>query len=125
MKPCNQCGRCCTKYSNGGLSATSDEIEYWQTFRPTIAKFAAFGEIWIDPSTGQQFEICPWLRKAVDAELYTCDIYHDRPDDCRVYPTSVDQMILDDCEMIEQKDRDNRKQAQAALAVIMSDSWPS
>ncbi len=125
MKACNQCGRCCTRYSHGGLSATRDEIDYWQTFRPTIAKFVSFGEIWIDPSTGQQFDICPWLRKAENAEIYSCDIYHDRPDDCRVYPTSVKQMIVDGCEMIEAKDISNPKQAEERLAVIMADSWPS
>ncbi|HHJ18661.1 MAG TPA: YkgJ family cysteine cluster protein, partial [Gammaproteobacteria bacterium] len=28
MKECNQCGKCCIKYSDGGLSASSSEIEF-------------------------------------------------------------------------------------------------
>ena len=83
MKDCTQCGKCCIKYSNGGLSASASEIELWDIFRPDIYQYVRNGNIWMDPVTGKQIELCPWLRKerneASGKELYTCDIYYDRP----------------------------------------------
>ncbi|WP_426415359.1 hypothetical protein [Aestuariirhabdus sp. LZHN29] len=77
----------------------------------------------MDPDTGEQLERCPWLRKAPGRPLYTCDIYYDRPDDCKHYPVSVGQMIRDGCEMIEVKDLSDPVQAQSELDEIMEDSW--
>lgn len=123
MKECNQCGKCCIKYGNGGLSATASEIEFWDVFRPNVSRYVRAGKIWMDPDSGQQLERCPWLRKAPDQEKYTCDIYHDRPDDCKHYPVNLDEMIRDECEMIEVQDLADPKQAQQALKKIMEDSW--
>ncbi|MDQ7016547.1 MAG: YkgJ family cysteine cluster protein, partial [Gammaproteobacteria bacterium] len=80
------------------------------------------GEIWSDPETGQQMEVCPWLRKVPKQNKYTCDIYYDRPDDCKYYPSTVDEMVRDECEMLEEKDRANPKQARRALDQLMQDS---
>ena len=124
MKACNQCGKCCTKYGNGGLSATANEIEYWEIFRPDIFSYVDGGNIWISPVTGELLEKCPWLRKMPNQEKYTCDIYHDRPDDCKVYPVAIDQMVEDACEMLEDQDLANLKQAQSKLNLIMTDSRP-
>jgi len=129
LKPCNQCGKCCINYSNGGLSATADEIEYWELFRPKIARYVSNGSIWMDPSSGAQLEICPWLRRTEGTEkskeIYSCDIYHDRPNDCKAYPADLSQMINDECEMLEADDIDNPKHGNARLKLIMSDSWSS
>ena len=57
-----------------------------------------------------------------DQNKYTCDIYYDRPDDCKFYPSTLDEMVRDECEMIEQKDRTNPKQAKKELDIIMEDS---
>ncbi len=124
MKDCNQCGKCCTKYSNGGLSASSSEIELWEVFRPEVANYVRDGKIWMDPDTGKQLELCPWLRKLPDQEKYICDIYYDRPDDCKHYPVTIEQMINDDCEMLEAKDLSKPKQAQKVLDKLMADSRP-
>ena len=124
MKDCTQCGKCCIKYSNGDLAATSSEIEMWELFRPHIADYVRDGKIWMDPKTGKQIELCPWLRKAPDQELYTCDIYYDRPEDCRHYPTTIEEMVRDECEMIEVQDLTNVKKAQDVLDVMMADSRP-
>lgn len=124
MKNCNQCGKCCTRYSNGGLTASADEIEYWDNFRPDIYRYVNDGSIWMDPDTGKQIELCPWLRKLSGQNKYTCDIYYDRPDDCKHYPVTIEQMLEDDCEMLEQSDLDNRKQAQKTLDKLMADSRP-
>ncbi len=57
--------------------------------------------------------------------IYTCDIYNDRPDDCKYYPVTIEQMVADDCEMLELRDLDKPKQAQRALDKLMIDSRPS
>lgn len=125
MKPCNQCGKCCINYSDGGLSASASEIDYWENFRPDIFEFVKDGKIWISSSSGQQLKRCPWLRQRPGENKFTCDIYHDRPEDCKHYPVLVDQMIEDECEMLELKDLAHPKRAQRDLDDIMSDSRPS
>lgn len=124
MKECNQCGKCCTKYSNDGLTVSSSEIELWELFRPDLFNYVSDKKIWIDPNTGKQLELCPWLRKLPNQNKYTCDIYYDRPDDCKYYPVTIEQMIGDECEMLETKDLSKPKQAQKALDRLMADSRP-
>ena len=122
MKECNSCGKCCIKYSNGQLSASPEEIEYWDVFRPDIAKFVSNSEIWMSPKTGDLIELCPWLKKSPNSNNYLCDIYHDRPDDCKFYPSNIAEMIRDECEMLEHKDLENPKIAQQSLDLIMADN---
>lgn len=124
MKECNQCGKCCKNYSDGGLSATASEIEFWEIFRPNIYRYVSEGNIWVDPDTGERFKCCPWLRQLPDQEKYVCDIYYDRPDDCKHYPVTIDQMLKDECEMLEAKDLGNPGQAQSILDKLMTDSRP-
>ena len=124
MKQCNQCGKCCIKYSDGGLSATHNEIDWWETFRPDIYAYVSNGNIWMDPTTGKQLERCPWLEKLSGQEKYICGIYHDRPDDCKHYPVSIDDMVKDECEMLEIQDLRKPKQAQRTLDKLMADSRP-
>ncbi len=125
MKECNQCGKCCTKYSDGGLSALPSEIESWEMFRPDIYRYVSGGNIWISPVTGKQMERCPWLRKLPDQDKYTCDIYYDRPEDCKHYPVTIEQMVVDECEMLEVRDLASPKQAQHRLDKLMVDSRPA
>ena len=124
MKECNQCGKCCTKYGNAGLSVTASEIELWDIFNPDIYRYVSDGKIWMDPKTGKQLELCPWLRKVPNQNIYTCGIYYDRPDDCKHYPVTIEQMINDKCEMLEEKDLVMPKQAQKKLDKLMTDSRP-
>lgn len=124
MKECNQCGKCCTKYSDGGLSATEDEVNMWSLFNPDIARYVKGGRIWMHPDTGEQLTLCPWLRKEPNQEKYTCDIYEDRPEDCKHYPVTIDQMRGDACEMLEAQDIAKPKQAQKRLDALMADSRP-
>ena len=125
MKECNQCGKCCTKYSNGGLSASESEIKSWDIFNPNIYNYVRNGNIWFDPDTGKQLELCPWLRKESNQNKFTCDIYYDRPDDCKYYPVTIEQMIKDECEMLEPRDLCKPKQAQKTLDKLMADSRPA
>lgn len=125
MKDCNQCGKCCTNYGgNGGLSATADEIDYWETYRPEVARYVNDGNIWADPVSGLVLDRCPWLELAPGSKKYTCAIYYDRPGDCRYYPVEIEQMIRDDCEMLQPGDLRNPEAAQRKLDLLMSDSRP-
>jgi uncharacterized protein len=125
MKECNSCGKCCTKYSDGGLYASEEEIDYWQEHRPDIFRFVSKGNIWMEPEGGQQLLRCPFLEKIPDQDKYLCAIYFDRPDDCKHYPVTISQMIDDECEMIETKDLKDHRLAQQRLDVLMTDSRPS
>ena len=125
MKDCNQCGKCCTRYGgSGGLSVTASEIDWWETYRPEIARYVSGGEIWISPVTGKQMVRCPWLRKLPNREKYICRIYDDRPDDCKYYPVTIEQMVIDECEMLDARDLVNPKKAQRTLDNLMADSRP-
>ncbi len=124
MKECNQCGKCCTLYGNGGLSASDVEIDWWETYRPDISDYVNGGKIWISPVTGKQMVRCPWLRKLPNQNKFICRIYYDRPDDCRHYPVTIEQMINDDCEMLEARDLVDSKRAQITLDNLMADSRP-
>lgn len=124
MKDCNQCGKCCTKYGDGGLSASAEEIEAWEEYRPDILRYVSGGKIWMDPDSGEQLSRCPWLQKLPNQEKYICDIYEDRPDDCKYYPVTIEQMITDECEMLEAHDLARPRQAQNRLNKIMADSRP-
>jgi Fe-S-cluster containining protein len=124
MKNCNSCGKCCETAGNGGLSASSEEIDWWETHRPAIARFVQDGKIWVNPDTGDYFERCPWLKKSLDGIGTTCEIYHDRPEDCRHYPVDIEQMVRHDCEMLERRDLVDLKRAQKRLDTLMADSRP-
>jgi Fe-S-cluster containining protein len=136
MQNCNQCGKCCIKYGNGGLSASAEEIDWWENHRPEIAKYVSRGKIWMDPTSGKQLTACPFLTiespqshtstaEKITKTKYTCSIYYDRPDDCKYYPVKIDEMVRDGCEMIELSDLTDTRSAQITLDRIMSDSRPA
>lgn len=90
-----------------------------------VAAYVKDGEIWMDPKTGKQLVHCPWLRESQTGGIFSCDIYHDRPDDCRYYPVTIEEMIRDGCEMLESVDRADPATAQRKLDKIMADSRPA
>lgn len=120
MQACNSCGKCCIKYSNGGLTASAGDLELWASLRPDIDRYVRDGKIWMDPTTGQQIELCPWLNKSPNSSVYTCDIYFDRPEDCRVYPARVSDMLADGCEMLDPSDERDLVSAQQTLETKFS-----
>jgi Fe-S-cluster containining protein len=124
MKDCNQCGKCCTRYGGGDLSASAAEIDWWEANRPEIANHVSDGKIWISPITGKQMLRCPWLRKLPGQRKFICRIYYDRPEECRHYPTRIDEMVRDECEMLEPRDLLKPKKAQRELDMLMADSRP-
>ena len=78
----------------------------------------------MNPDTGEQLSRCPWLQKLPDQDKYSCQIYNDRPDECKHYPVNIDQMVKDDCEMLEASDLAKPDQAQRFLDRLMADSRP-
>jgi len=130
LKDCNQCGKCCIKYGDGGIEASMEEIEMWEIFRPHIYQYVQKDKIWFSPETGEQLNYCPFLEKlpsqgaSPEQVKYGCSIYQDRPEDCRHYPSSIAEMVRDECEMIEAIDLTSPKQAQIKLDKLMSDSRP-
>jgi Fe-S-cluster containining protein len=67
---------------------------------------------------------CPWLRKLPGQDKYICRIYYNRPDDCKHYPVTIEQMLNDECEMLEPRDLADLKKAQRTLDLLMADSRP-
>ncbi|KJY80301.1 hypothetical protein TW84_23570 [Vibrio neptunius] len=129
MKDCNQCGKCCIKYGDGDLAATQEEIDLWELFNPDIFEYVKDGQIWFDPKTREPLNRCPFLQlvpksKPEEKDKYTCRIYFDRPEDCRHYPSLINEMVRDECEMIEIKDLENPSKAQKDLDKLMSSSRP-
>ena len=129
MKDCNSCGKCCIKYGDGALFASKEEIDLWELFNPDIYQFVQNNEIWFDPDSGEKLSRCPFLEilptSLSNAPIkYTCSIYQDRPEDCRHYPSRIDEMVRDECEMIEIGDLKDYKKAQVALDTLMADSRP-
>ena len=121
MKQCNQCGKCCIKYGAESLSASGEDISWWDHHKPHIYQYVKNGNIWFDPVSASPLKRCPWLRKQ-SSHIYTCDIYYDRPEDCRLYPSKINEMISDACEMLEKNDLLNTKQAQLNLDDLMRSS---
>ncbi|MBQ4832362.1 YkgJ family cysteine cluster protein [Pseudoalteromonas sp. MMG010] len=127
MKECNQCGKCCTKYGGEDLDVSEEEIALWELFNPDIYAYVKNQQIWFDPDTGVKLTQCPFLtliekKSANDKDKYICDIYLDRPDDCKHYPSLITEMIRDECEMIEPCDIEHQFKAQKKLDIIMIDS---
>ncbi len=106
------------------MDVNEDEIAAWETYNPTVREYARNGKIWIHPTSGEPLQQCPWLEKAEGQSTYTCKIYTDRPNDCRHYPTTVSEMVRDECEMIEAHDITNLDRAQRELDRLMADSRP-
>ncbi len=92
--------------------------------RPDIARYVQDGKIWINPETGEYFARCPWIQDSPDENKIYCQIYHDRPAECRHYPIDIEQMVRHDCEMLERRDLVDIKRAQKTLDLMMSDSRP-
>ena len=125
MKDCNQCGKCCIKYGDGGIEASAEDIEMWEIFRPHIHQYVKKDKLWFSPQTGEQLTQCPFLEKMPNQHSsehvkYTCAIYEDRPEDCRDYPSNISEMVRDECEMIEVIDLTHPKKAQLILNKLMT-----
>ncbi len=88
---------------------TRAEIERWEIERPDIFAYVQKNEVWFSPDGEGRLGRCPWL--VGESAPYHCGIYADRPEDCRSYPTNIDDMERDACEMLEPRDLRDRSAA--------------
>jgi len=82
---CKQCGRCC---SFARLYQTS-------TIREKFILFLTHSRKTIKQMIKNNF-ICPNLRQKISGKYY-CDIHKTRPDFCRKYPETENDLIDDKC----------------------------
>ena len=130
MQNCNSCGKCCVKYSNGDLSASDQDIDMCELFKPDIAAYVKKGLIWLSAQSGKQLSLLRFLQETNNTgktaqSVYTSSSYFDLPEDWRFYPVTVKPVINDECEMLQQGDLLNPKQAQKDLDHLLSDSRPA
>ena len=116
MKPCTQCGRCCTNSDfMGSLMASGDDVKRRRVeergdilswVRVLGGKDDPWGDLWLSPRTDNEAQRCPFVRKIRGQERYSCRIYKTRPEVCRQYPVAVDHMQSVRCEMLDPGDTD-------------------
>jgi len=88
----------------------------WASFRPDIEAYVQDQQIWFDPKSKLLLDRCPWLKvDPASPGRYLCEVYFDRPEDCRAYPMTINDMLKDECEMLETSDLKNLKQAEIDL----------
>lgn len=121
MRPCTQCGRCCTNPQfMGGMTATEGDVRLWKregrddilawvepVGSPSIRKMLGWSgaaDLWINPRTGDDAARCPFVRKLRNQNKYTCTIYATRPEVCRQFPSHVSHARFVDCDMVEPGD---------------------
>lgn len=88
---CSMCGKCCAEHGHG-LTIISEDYKRWKHQRRTdILRYAwipkgsnGFGDIWIDPKTGEDLDYCPFLVK-VGRGKYVCSIHDTKPEGCREF----------------------------------------
>ena len=127
MRACTGCGKCCVKYGAGaGLGCATDNDIARLSVRPDISVYIhpSLGDLWISPVTGEETARCPWLRKLPGRQLYKCRIHDVRPDICRDYPVNIQQMIEDECEMLEPGDHQKSRQQLAQELVRLRNASP-
>jgi len=102
---CTRCGKCCTNENYMmTLTASAKDVARWRREgRDDILRYVAqvglgFYDLWVDD--GVELARCPFLRKDRGAATYRCRIHETRPETCRRYPVSYEQMVADECEII-------------------------
>ena len=96
---CKQCGKCCLNLRDAFETCASEEdIQRWKKEeRDDILAWVDpiplgddhfIYDIWISPTTGDDVQRCPWLRKLPKKNKYICRIHDVKPQHCREYPRS-------------------------------------
>jgi uncharacterized protein len=104
---CTRCGRCCLKPDYiATLTASPGDVRRWRREgRHDILAYAEVigsgADLWIRPD-GSECTRCPFLRKDRNAVTYRCRIHATKPQPCRDYPASYDQMVEDGCEIVHE-----------------------
>ncbi len=87
---CSMCGKCCKEHGFG-LTMTPGDYRRWKRQgRWDILQYAwvatriGYGDIWIDPKTGEDLSYCPFLKK-VNPSRYICAIQDTKPKGCKEF----------------------------------------
>lgn len=106
---CKQCGNCCLKFLDAaqGEAAPSD-VELWQrsgrndilawVYPMTFSDGRVVSDIWISPTTHDDVDRCPWLRKLPGQNKYICRINDVKPGFCKKYPITKKHALEIGCE---------------------------
>lgn len=109
---CKQCGHCCINL-NGAFTTTAYEkdIQLWrEQGRQDILDWARaihpggdnyVYDLWIDPSTGDDAQECPWLKKLPDQDKYVCLIHEVKPTHDREFPKTRQHAEEEGCKGFE------------------------
>lgn len=103
---CTRCGKCClNEHYMMTLTATAQDVARWRREgQEDILRYVArvgpgLHDLWVDD--GIELSRCPFLRKNRGVATYRCTIHETRPEACRSYPVSYEQMVADECEIID------------------------
>ena len=103
---CRQCGACCRflEYQN---EITSDDVVRWRAAgRKDILKWVdeirlkdhtSRFRAWVNPLTGEQIQVCPFLREESPNGLWICRIHDVKPAICREFPLSRKHAVMSGC----------------------------
>lgn len=112
---CQQCGKCCTKYSSELTAKAQDIVRWRKEDRRDILKHVRVlesggvimgGDIWLNPRTGRKTKSCPFLKKT--REKFYCLIHSTKPLVCRKYPFTGVNVRVGECPGIRIISSDNR-----------------
>ena len=106
---CTRCGKCCLPESGymDTLSATTADMRRWRrekradilAYADDFGRTSGGADLWFKPD-GRECSRCPFVRRERGRQTYRCGIYETRPEVCRDYPISYEQMELIGCEII-------------------------
>ena len=96
---CKQCGNCCLTLGDAFQTCVTDEDIHFskeegrddvlECVDPVSIDGGQYiYDIWISPTTGEDVQRCPWLRKLPKKDKYICRIHEVKPQRCREYPRS-------------------------------------
>lgn len=106
---CKQCGNCCIRLPDAYCHTVNNkQIEKWKKEgREDILEWVVktgvkIYDVWVSPTTGEDVNRCPWLRKLPGKEKYICRIQKTKPVICKDYPWSKEIAIKDGCKGFEE-----------------------
>ena len=72
------------------LRASEEDLVRWRAEGryDLLLRVGKGGDLWLDPSTGEHLEDCPFLRRTGPDDA-RCRIHATKPELCRDYPTAA------------------------------------
>jgi Fe-S-cluster containining protein len=106
---CLQCGHCCLNLAICTTGkATPEDIARWENEKRydilrgvSIFHYGEegnWGDLWINPDTGEDANRCPFLRKIRNQNKYKYLIQDTKPEVCRQYPCDKEFALKTGCQ---------------------------